>query len=493
MTEEALGSVVARLRELAAAEPDSIAVSAQDGDISRRDLDRDSDAWAGELTALGVQRGDYVAMVLPNGVEFVIVLIAVYKCGAVPAPLSAKLTDSELAGLLELLEPRVVVGAEPHRVGDRNHVLAGHRPARHRDVILDRTLISPSWKAIGSGGSTGRPKIILAPAPATVEAQNLDLGVLGIGEADVSVITAPLSHNGPFISLLHTLLLGGRVALTGSFDAAKTLAVVERERATWLYLVPTMMNRIWKLSADIRQKYDLGSLRTVMHMGAPCPVWLKREWVDWLGPDRLLELYTSTEALVIFSATGRDWVERPGTVGRPLGGQVQVRSATGNELAPGETGLLWMRRDPQLGCSYRYLGAESSSDSSGWETLGDVGRLDADGYLYIEDRESDMILVGGTNVYPAEIEAALLDHPAVADAVVIGLPDDDLGQAPHALVHTLAEVDETELSEHVRQRLAPYKRPRSFEFVDAPMRDAAGKVRRQQIRSERLEVSRSAT
>jgi bile acid-coenzyme A ligase len=493
MTSDAPTPLVARLAALAATEPEWIAVTAVDGDISRGDLEVSSDAWACELISLGVQRGDYVAIVMPNGVEFVSVLVAVWKTGAVPAPLSVKLSHTELFDMLELLNPRVVVGVGPERAGNRVCLPCGHRPAFHPEANLDRTVISPSWKAIGSGGSTGRPKVIVTPAPATLEVQLAGMGVLGIREGDVSVITAPLSHNGPFISLVHTLLLGGRVVLTDRFDAETLLQTVQQEGATWLYLVPTMMSRIWKLPHAIRGRYNLDTLRTVVHMGAPCPAWLKQAWVDWLGPDRLRELYTSTEAIVVFAATGREWIEHPGTVGLPIGGQAQIRSAAGDVLPPGETGLIWLLRDPELGQSYQYLGATATGDGQGWQTLGDIGRVDVDGYLYVEDRESDMILVGGSNVYAAEVEAAVLDHPAVADACVIGLPNEDLGQVPHALVYATAEVSEAELSAHILERVAPYKRPRSYEFVNAPLRDAAGKIRRQQLRAERLSVTQSTT
>lgn len=485
--------LVERLRELSAEDPDRIVVTAEDGDISRGDLESDSDARARELIQLGVRPGDYVCIVLPNGVEFVSVLVAVWKAGAVPTPLSARLAEAELAGVLDLLDPHVVVGAEPELVGDRTHLPAGHRPAPLPEIGLDRTVISPSWKAIGSGGSTGRPKVIVAAEPASLAALNLGSSLLGIGEDEVSVITAPLSHNGPFLSLVHTLLRGGRAVLTGRFDPEKTLATVEREGATWLYLVPTMMGRIWKLPEEVRGRYDLGSLHTIIHMGAPCPGWLKRAWVNWLGPDRLLEMYTSTEAMVVFVASGREWLERPGTVGLPRGGEVQVRSPEGKVVPAGEPGLIWVRRHTELGPSYHYLGATAQADPEGWQTLGDIGRLDADGYLYIEDRESDMILVGGTNVYPAEVEAALLEHPAVTDCCVIGLPSDDLGQVPHALVYATSGVDEAELADHAVRRLAPYKRPRSYEFVGAALRDAAGKVRRRQLRAERISTSGSST
>ena len=419
-------------------------------------------------------------------------LVAVWKTGAVPVPLSARLTSAELTGLLDLLDPRVVLGAG-QGVGSRRSVPADHRPAPRPEITLDRSVISPSWKAIGSGGSTGRPKLIVAEASASLAEQNVDSTPLSLREEDVSVITAALWHNGPFISLVHTLLLGGRAVLTGRFDAEKTLATVEREGATWLYLVPTMMGRIWKLPEAVRAQYNLVTLRTIIHMGAPCPAWLKQAWVTWLGPARLLEMYTSTEAVVLFTATGREWLEHPGTVGLPRGGEVQIRSPEGGMLRAGEVGQVWVRRAAELGRSYRYLGATAKPDPEGWETFGDIGRLDEKGYLYIEDREADMILVGGTNVYPAEIESALLEHPAVSDCCVIGLPNDDLGQAPHALVHTPGKIDEAELTAFALQRLSPHKRPRSYEFVDSSLRDAAGKVRRQQLRSERVGTSGSTT
>jgi acyl-CoA synthetase (AMP-forming)/AMP-acid ligase II len=152
----------------------------------------------------------------------------------------------------------------------------------------------------------------------------------------------------------------------------------------------------------VRDRYDLDTLRTVAHTTAPCPAWLKPAWLDWLGPDRVLELYASTEASVVFVATGRDWLERPGTVGLPRRGEVQVRTPKGQVLQAGEFGKIWVRRPTGLGPSSRYLGANAEVDSEGWESLGDMGRLDADGYLFVEDREVDMILVGGNNVYPAE-------------------------------------------------------------------------------------------
>jgi bile acid-coenzyme A ligase len=426
-----------------------------------------------------------VCLVLPNGLEFVSVLLGVWKAGAIPVPLNDRLAVAELVALVDLIGPPIVVGGDSAVLGSRSCVASGHRPAAHPEIVLDLAVISPSWKAMASGGSTGRPKVIVSTASATVTEDLIGSGT-SIGENETSLITAPLSHNGPLYSLVRMLLLGGRAVLTGRFDPERMLAAIERERATRVYLVPTMMSRIWKLPEDVRRSFDLSSLRTVIHMGAPCPAWLKRAWIGWLGADRLVELYSSTEGVVVFTATGREWLERPGTVGLPSGGEVQIRSADGVPLSPGTTGLIWVRRDPELGPSYRYLGAAARADSLGWESDGDIGRVDEDGYLYLEDRLADMILVGGFNVYPAEIGAAILEHPAVLDCCVIGLPDDDLGQIPHAIVYGTGPVDQAVLAEFARQRLTTYKRPRSYDFVASPLRDAAGKVRRQQLITERL-------
>jgi bile acid-coenzyme A ligase len=484
--------IIELLRELAAAAPDRIAVTAEEGILTRGELDAESDLWAGEFIQLGVGVGDYVCLVLPNGLEFVSVLLGVWKAGAVPVPLNDRLAAAELVALVDLIGPSAVVGGDGAVLGSRPRLPSGRRPAPHRGIVLDRAVISPSWKAMASGGSTGRPKVIVSTDPATVT-EDLTGNDASAGGNETTLITAPLPHNGPFYNLVRTLLLGGRAVLAGRFDPERLLAAIERERATRVYLVPTMMSRIWKLPEEVRRSYDLSSLRTVIHMGAPCPAWLKRAWIDWLGPDRLTELYSTTEGVVVFTATGREWLEHPGTVGLPHGGEVQIRSADGVPLPPGATGLIWARRDPGLGPSYRYLGATASAGCSGWETVGDIGRVDEDGYLYIEDREADMILVGGSNVYPAEVEAVVLEHPAVFDCCVIGLPDDDLGQVPHAIVYATAPADQAGLAEYAAQRLTAYKRPRSWEFVSSPLRDAAGKVRRRQLITERLPPPRSGT
>jgi bile acid-coenzyme A ligase len=302
----------------------------------------------------------------------------------------------------------------------------------------------------------------------------------------VHLCTGPLHHNGPFLFSMTALFAGNHVVVMERFDAATTLELVEQHRVDWMYMVPTMMGRIWRLPTEVRQARDVSSLRVVFHTAAPCPPWLKQAWIEWIGGETLVEIYAGTEGQAVTIITGTEWLTHPGSVGRPLFGEFTVRDAEGTEVAPGEVGTVWMRNPAAARQSYRYMGAEARTMEGGWETLGDLGRMDVDGYLYLSDRDTDMILVGGSNVYPAEVEAALMEHPSVGDACVIGLPDEDMGAIPHALVFLTAEVSDDELREHVRAHLAPYKAPRSFERVTERLRDDAGKMRRSALRAERL-------
>jgi bile acid-coenzyme A ligase len=224
-----------------------------------------------------------------------------------------------------------------------------------------------------------------------------------------------------------------------------------------------------------------------MCTGAPSPEWLKRAWIDWLGPEKIYEAYGGTERSGGTMISGTEWLARPGSVGRPTGGRrIRVLRPDGSECAPGEVGEIFMLPPGGQGSTYRYVGAEAKATADGWETLGDLGHVDADGYLYVVDRRTDMIVTGGANVYPAEVEAALDAHPAVRSSCVVGLPDDDLGQRVHAIVDAPAPPDEADLREHLARHLVRYKIPRSFEFVDEPLRDDAGKVRRSALREARL-------
>jgi bile acid-coenzyme A ligase len=343
---------------------------------------------------------------------------------------------------------------------------------------------SPAWKAPTSGGSTGRPKLIVAGDPAIVNPNGPP--PLAFAAGDTLVMPGPLYHNGPIVWSCQALLWGGHAVVLPRFDAEATLAAIAQYRAQVVYLVPTMMKRIWRLPEAVRDSFDISSLRIAWHLAEPCPAWLKEVWIDWIGPEKIYELYGGTEGQLATVITGAEWIEHRGSVGRPIGGTIMICDPDGNELAATEQGEVWLHSERDTP-AYRYVGAEARTRDGGWESLGDNGWLDADGYLYLGDRVSDMILTGGANVYPAEVEAALLEHPSVRTCAVIGLPDDDKGNRIHAVVEADANaIDEAELREFLADRLVTYKLPRTFEFVDVALRDDAGKVRRSELRADRL-------
>jgi bile acid-coenzyme A ligase len=262
-------------------------------------------------------------------------------------------------------------------------------------------------------------------------------------------------------------------------------------RVEWVLFAPTMMQRIWRLPEAVRRRYDISSLRCVMSTGAPSPVWMKRAWIEWLGPEKVFEAYGGTERSGGTMISGSEWLAHPGSVGKPtFGRKIRIQRPDGSECAPREVGEVFMMPPGGQGSTYRYIGAEAVAASDGWETLGDMGYLEEEGYLYLVERKSDMILVGGANVYPAEIEAALDAHPAVRSSAVIGLPNDDLGNRIHAIVDMIEAVTEDALRAHLAEHLAPYKIPRSFELVSEPLRDDAGKVRRSALREARVRPAR---
>jgi bile acid-coenzyme A ligase len=302
------------------------------------------------------------------------------------------------------------------------------------------------------------------------------------------LIPGPLYHNGPFIWAMTGVFNGCTVVVTTRFDAEETLRLIEAFRIDSIYLVPTMMQRIWNLPTEVRTRYDVSSLKVLWHLAAPCPVWLKEAYIDWLGADVIWELYGGTEGQGSTVISGTEWLAHKGSVGKPVPTcEMKIVGENGATLPPGEVGEVYMRPKMGPGTTYRYIGATAKAIEGGWESLGDMGRMDEEGYLYLSDRQTDMILVGGANIYPAEVEAAIDAFPGVRSSAVIGLPHADLGNAIHAIVDAPHdEVSQEELLRHLDERLVRYKIPRTFEFVNEPLRDDAGKVRRTALRDERL-------
>jgi len=466
---------------------DTMAVKHGDEVVSWGELDRRSTRRAWALKAAGVVQDDLVTVALPNGATFYEMTFALWKLGATPHVISWRLPELELAAILEVAKPRLLVASEPGLV----KAFGGLDPATSLNSTCDDPLppaMATYWKAMSSGGSTGRPKIIVDHMKAEVDT---DMSVIGIPPDACILNPGPLYHNAPFSQTHWALFHGSSVVGMHKFDPEEVLRLIAENHVAWINMVPTMMLRIWRLPQEVRDKYDMSSLLSVWHMAAPMPPWLKEAWIEWLGPERVWELYGGTEGQGATVISGTEWLAHKGSVGKPVICDMQILDEAGKVLPVGEIGEIFMRPvEGRPAVTYHYLGAEARATDGGFESIGDFGWMDEDGYLYLADRRTDLILSGGANIYPAEVEATLMEHPGVEVAVVIGLPHEDLGAAVHAIVKAhpdhVATVNEATLSAFVAERLARYKTPRSYEFTTEALRDDSGKVRRTQLRDQRI-------
>jgi len=475
----------------AARAPEAPAFTISGSTWSYRQMDRAANRLARALDGAGVSQGDCVVIALPNCALFAQAVYAVWKLGATPCPISQKLTQAEFSQVVALARPRLIIGI---RRDPTCQVPVFEPEGLPTDDLDDRPLapiLSSPGKILASGGSTGRPKLIVDPRDSGWGADKIS----PYRPAFSTILTAgPLYHTAPFAFGIVALAEGSHVVCMERFDAGEWLRLAEDHRATVAPLVPTMMSRIAKLDPKLTDAADLTSFRFIMHSSAPCPTEIKHWWLNRIDPSVLLEVYGGTERMGATLIDGREWLERPGSVGRPpVGDSIVIAGPDGAPLPPHEIGEILFRRASGVGTAYRYIGAETriTGDLDG---MGDMGWLDEDGYLYIADRRTDLILVGGVNVYPAEVEAALEMIPGVLCAAVIGLPDPDIGQKVHAIVELAAgtAMPDPEFSltflGPAMDRLAPVKRPRSAEFTYERIRDDAGKVRRAALRFERLQV-----
>jgi bile acid-coenzyme A ligase len=466
-------SIARSIERLALIAPDRVAVIADEGTLTTTQLHRQSNSLARDFKARGVQRNDLVSVVLPNGLDFVVACAAIWKLGATPQPLSAKLPLADQRAIVTLAESSLVVGAEPGTFGETACIPVGHCPQGDVGDLDDAW--GDSWKAPTSSGSTGRPKIIRAAAPALLDPTQPVAAFIPLEARQL--VSGPMAHSATFTYAFRGLMTGHTLVILPRFDERRVLDAIREYSIDWLLLVPTMMHRIRRLPADVRDAADVSSVRTMIHLGAPCADDLKRFYLDWFGPERVIEVYAGTESSGITMIRGDEWLGHPGSVGRPTGGsQYRVERSDGSLCGAGEVGEIWMTRG--AGATYTYLGAPDRR-VDGWDTLGDLGYLDADGYLFVLDRKDDLIITGGVNVYPAEVERALEAHPLVRSAVVYGVADSDLGQRVEAHVDVdHSDIDAEELIAWVRLHLDPEKRPRSIHLVHTPVRNDAGKTHR---------------
>jgi len=469
-----------QISALAAADPDLPAVTCEGRTLTRAELDASTNRLARAYAARGVGVGDYVTIAMPNSIEWIQAVVACWKLGAVPQPLSARLPDAEFEGILDL-RPRALIAGRADPRGVIPSVPMDFTPDPELSDAPLPEAVSPVWKSMTSGGSTGRPKLIEAGGDSRLPAA---IGLpLGMAEGDVNLLCVPLNHNTGFTTAAAGLLLGHHLVVMPRFEPHEFLRLIAEHRVTFLATVPTVMQRLLPVYRADPAAYDLSSIRRFWHLASPCPPAIKLAWIDILGPEKVWELYGGTELQALTFISGDQYLTHPGSVGVVVAGEMKVLDDDGNECPPGVAGEIFMRRAPGSAPTYRYIGATAKS-RDGWDSIGDLGYFDDDGFLYLNDRRVDMFTVGGRNVYPAEIESALSAHSDVLSCLVVGVPDDDLGHVPYALVQAATSLTAEALHAFLAEQLSAYKVPRTIEFVDRPLRDDAGKARRSAVRDD---------
>lgn len=461
--------------DAAADDPSRVVLVDADGEVTAAALDAAASRLSATLRASGVGRDDLVAISLPNDRSFVVAAVAVWRAGATPLPIAPHRSDEERAALVRAAGTTAFVGdaavdASVATVPSARVVAAWVGAP----VPLAEDVWAAHWKAVPSSGSTGEPKIVLAAGPALFDPTR-PVAVFLPREA-VQLVSGPLWHSAVFTYAMRGLMTGHRLIVLPRFEERAWLEAVARHGVTWALLVPTMMHRLLREPAHATA--DVSSLETIVHMGAPSPVVLKTRFLEWLGPQRVIEVYAGSESNGLTMIGGEEWLRHPGSVGRPIGGtEVQIRRVDGTRAGVGEVGEVWMRRgaDP----AYRYLNAPSRRDAEGWDTLRDLGTLDADGRLFLRDRVDDVIVRGGVRIPPAEVEAVLESHPSVRSALAFGFPDGRGGELVAAVVDVAdSSVGAGELDRWAEEEFDPAHRPVRIHLVREPLRNDAGKASR---------------
>jgi long-chain acyl-CoA synthetase len=490
------------LADIAAADPARVALVTDGVRTTFGELDGASNAVAHALAAHVTEPGARVAVMLSNSVAGFAVWHGVTRLGALVVPVSTRLTAAEVAYLVEDSGAVAVIhdaDPAPHADAARAAAVQAGIPAMtpadamvggpRTEPPYDDFLGTPVVAMQYTSGTTGRPKGIERPAPerARHAPPNPFASFWGFTAADVHLMAGPMYHTAPSAYALMSLGEGGRVVVMGKWDATECLRLIEAERVTTAQMVPANFIRI--LEADWAA-YDRSSVRKVLHAAAPCPVPVKRRIMDVFPADTVWEYYGASEGMASVISPS-EWLAKPGSVGKPFPGvTVRILDENGNPRPPGEVGTVYV--SAFAGRGFRYHNAPDKTDAA-WRgdsfTVGDMGWLDEDGYLFLADRRTDLIISGGVNVYPAEVETALVEEDDVVDAAVFGLPDERMGQRVHAVVELRpgSALAAEELRARVATRLADYKLPRTFEFVAELPREPNGKVLKRKLRGDRME------
>ncbi|MGB6229934.1 MAG: AMP-binding protein [Litorimonas sp.] len=501
-------------RQFAKATPDAPALSMLDasgavtGSMSYAELEAAANRYAHALRALGLRRGDRFAVWKKNSLSFIPIYWAAQRAGLLICPVATHLSYDETDYILRDSGSRLLItdgqvghAAEVTRALSSEGKLDGM--IYWTDYPLDgfpdfddlaadapETPIedeSAGHHMLYSSGTTGRPKGVKVSLPDEAVVANspglaLFAGLFGFDGETRYLSPAPLYHAAPLVYCLAVQRLGGHVLVMDKFREETFLQAIEAHAITHTQVVPTMFVRLLKQPDELRSRYDLSSLRLVLHAAAPCPVHVKHAVIDWLGPI-VSEYYGGSEGNGLTYLTAEEWLANPGSVGRAIFGTLRIcDEETGAVLGPGETGTVYFEGETR----FEYHGDDAKTKGAyhptreGWSTLGDVGHVNAAGYLFLTDRKANMIISGGVNIYPQETENVLLAHPSVLDAAVLGVPCADMGERVKAFVQTVpgADVDglDGELIEFARQRISHVKAPREVEIVDALPRTESGKL-----------------
>ncbi len=500
---------------IARSDPGRVAIIDAEGEaITFGGLLEQSDAIARGWRSLGLGRGDGVAMVLPNVPSFFAVHLAAMSSGLYLTPVNSHLAAPEIAHVIADCEAKtVVVHAElaeraapgmadagvPLDARFADPVAPDYRGLA--DLVALGAASSPLPAGVGAGammmytsGTTGKPKGVRRALP---EADPNELfGRLGevyctgfgiTPGPGVHLVCGPLYHAGPSASATNALHVGNTILLMGKWTPMGCLDLIDQQRVTSTQMVPTMFHRLLALPEEVRKAYDVSSLQSVMHTGAPCPMAVKQQLMDWLGPV-VYETYGGTESVATI-ATPKRWLAKPGTVGKPIHGvTLHILDDDGNECPVGEAGAIYVEHAMATGMEYFKDPDKTRSMRRGnLVTLGDVGYLDEDGYLFLRDRKVDMVISGGVNIYPAEVEAVLLQCELVGDAAVIGVPDEELGEIVLAIVEPAAlssdpATTEQAILDFCEDRLARFKHPRRIDLVEQLPRLPNGKIEKRRLR-----------
>jgi fatty-acyl-CoA synthase len=498
---------VAYLADHARAFPDKPAmIAAERGEaVTFGEMNDRSNRLAQCLYARGLRRGDHLALLMENNLRFMEVVWAAFRSGLYLTAVNRYLPAEEAAYIIGDCGAAAIVSSYD-RQGVASELLELIPNCPHR-LMVDGVI--PGWESyeavtgahsaeplaeewmgdsmLYSSGTTGRPKGILRPlgqaTPAEGFAVRQQVNRYGLSTEAVYLSPAPLYHAAPLGYVLSVLSWGGTVVMMEKFDAENALKFIERHKVTHSQWVPTMFVRMLKLPQETRETYDLSSHKVAIHAAAPCPVDVKRQMIEWWGPI-LYEYYAGTEAAGSTFITSEDWLAHPGSVGKAALGVLHICDDEGNEQPVGEAGTIYFERE-QLTFQYHNDAAKTRAaqhpQHPAWTTLGDVGYLDDDGYLYLTDRKAFMIISGGVNIYPQAIEDALILHPKVGDVAVFGVPHEEMGEAVQAVVEPAAGVEPSdalrdELMTFARGKLAHYMAPRSLDFIEEMPRLPTGKL-----------------